>query len=263
MKALLLFILPLFIGCSSDNKVPLKNIRLPDNFSAAAHLNHIDTIFLISNNLKIKRFCSDTVGFLVYDSIGNFIQQDWKEIMGTSVYFKYDHNNLPIFKQHSTDADYKLHLSYNFNPFSGRLLQIWNISLNSNSFIDTCWYDYNSKGQIIASKAPTIKSIFPSRKFYTTFLYNEVEQLILKTSIDTSENLPLLTFETYGQVAYKMTTAYYYTNGELDSSITEYFDKGKSTSQFKSTTYYFQSLPIQTILCDTIKTVYAWKKGST
>lgn len=232
----------------------------------AARLNHIDTIFLISKNKIINRFSrSDTVDYIVYDSLGNIIRREWNEIMGTSVEFIYFNSTFPTLKRHITDADYEFQLHYDFNPSISRLYQIWTVPQRKDGthfdFADTCWFDFNSKGQMTASKSPTIKSISPSRKFYETFSYNHAGQIITRTSLDTSVNMPQLKFDAYEPLSHKMLTNYYYTNNQLDSSSTEYFN-GQASKIAKSTTYYSLGLPIQTILCDTIKILYAWKKGS-
>ena len=253
----------MILACKPDNKVSLKSINIGEMNRQAIAANQIDTSFILSSNKSLKYYDSDTIGYIVYNEHGDPISFEWREIMGTNVEFEYNKSNLPISKAHYTDTDILFALKYGFDSNNNKLYQYWipQFGPDQNTIIDTCWFEFNKYGQLIKSSNTLVKFMGPSGHFITNYKYGTDHQLLSKTEINDTL-IRNIRFRLKEPIAPRMETNYFYSQGVLDSSITEYFIQDKSNTVVKSITHYQNLLPIKTVLADTIVTMFVHKKGS-
>ena len=149
---LLCFGLTILMASCRRDQLKLADLRWGDNYRDQIAANHIDTAYLISKNKILKLGGSDTVGIMVFDSVGNTLYDKRREYWGSTTYYRYDSNHLVSYKNYVTDFEDDYDISYKFFPDSMVVYQDWTDHGSHEPSLGQFWvYRFNKSGLLTES----------------------------------------------------------------------------------------------------------------
>lgn len=245
-------------GCKQKPLLTIQDLKFVNVDKNAISRNHIDTTYLISDYFRYNYGMGDTFGYNVYDVKGNLIKEWRYGFMGPpeSVYL-YDSNNLVIHKDYCTDYWARFDVTYKFVQDSLLLYQYWSDGYPMNLF----WF--NENGFLIKS----LENMHGGQasEINSTFEYDPDNKLIRKVENRNVRDYEVLELQllsdrsSYG-ISTHYITHYFYTGSQMDSLITTYYFPNSPENNYSSRTYYdMRGLRTETILKDSIKTIYLHK----
>lgn len=244
-------------ACKQKPLLSIQDLKFVNIDKNAISRNDIDTTYLISGHPFYNYGMGDTFGYNVYDVKGNLIREWQYGVMGPpNSRYLYDSIDLVIYKDYSTDFLARYDISYGYAQDSLLLYQYWSDGAPISLFY------FNEKGLQINSieyehedggSAETISE-------YEYDSYNRLIRKVEKLQSMTSEQLKLRE-EYYDKgINTHNITNYFYTGTKMDSLITTYYFQNSPENNYTSKTYYdMRGLRTETILKDTIKTIYLHK----
>ncbi|OYU96488.1 MAG: hypothetical protein CFE21_08860 [Bacteroidetes bacterium B1(2017)] len=254
---LLLSVICCLYSCKQDTKTPFSQFNFTQILPNGLKYPITDTVFTVSKNDLYKCYDSDTMGYLLYDSASNVIEIERYEIMGTTIKYKYNNLGLPIAKLYITDCVGENQFLYRFDPISRTLYQIW----MDGSRIDTCFYYFNTEGNLLKSLSVPGHSIYPfSHLYLAKYYYTNSGLLSIKTETKVKGKITEGDCHPYNRFFNKRTTLFYYTNSILDSSLAVYFCPFEPRLNYFTKTYFNKGRPLKEVTCNTFITNYLYKK---
>lgn len=196
----------MLMSCNKDRKLTLSDLKFP-TADEAVRSNNIDTTFMVSGEPGSSAGGPDTIGMIVYDTLGRIIAD--RSNLRESFEYGYDVFGDISYKVHRDhDISYRLNAAGDFNVDSTLLTKQWLDSANVCRYITIS--RFNAKGWL-AKETKENKDSLDKWSYVRELMYTQDAKL-------KGEKLT----EKYngGVTSQKLTRFYYSPANKLDSVIT-------------------------------------------